>query len=176
MSFSSDNPILSNQVPISLDINPDEPEFNSILLLYLRRVANSVNTKEQAFYFLQETGDFQQWFTYLPAPAAPFTANPGETRNNYRTTADLVALNGGNIPPGTTTLTLTTATQPVAINGYLVPTDGYGGALDTTGISYFPSDPNVTITFNGSTNTFVITNNTGNALTWLVFVLEYLKN
>jgi hypothetical protein len=173
MSFTSDNPLLSNPLPISLDVNPDEANFDSVLLLYLRRVANAVNTKEQALYLLQETGDFQQWWTYLPASTTP---NPQETRNNYRTTTDLVALNGGNIPAGTTTLTLTSSTTPTAINGYLFPTDGYGGALDTSGNSYFPSDPNVTISFNGSTNTFTIVNNTGNALTWCVFVLEYLKN
>lgn len=171
--YTSDNPILSNQLPISLDVNPEEKEFGAVLLLYLRRIANAVNTKEQAFYLLQETGDFQQWFTYLSGTTIP---NPQENRNNYRTTVDLVALNGGNIPAGTTTVTLTATTQPPEINGYLFPTHGFGGAVDTTGVSYFPSDPNVTITFTASTQTFTITNNTGNALTWLVFVLEYLKN
>ena len=166
MTFSSDNPLNTNQLPISLDVNPDEQNFHSVLLLYLRRIANAVNTKESGLFLLQETASFEQYFT----------SSPQQTRNGYRTTVDLVALNAGNIPTGTTTLTLTGSTQPTAINGYLYPVHGFGGAVDTTGESYFPSDPNITISFNGSTNTFTILNNTGNALTWLVFALEYLKN
>ena len=166
MTFSSDNPLNTNQLPISLDVNPDEQNFHSVLLLYLRRIANAVNTKESGLFLLQETASFEQYFT----------SSPQQTRNGYRTTVDLVALNAGNIPTGTTTLALTGSTQPTAINGYLYPVHGFGGAVDITGESYFPSDPNITISFNGSTNTFTILNNTGNALTWLVFALEYLKN
>ena len=166
MTFSSDPSLNTNQLPISLDVNPEETNYQSILLLYLRRIANSTNTKESGLYLLQETASFEQWFG----------STPQQNRNGYRTTVDLVALNGGNIPNGTTTLTLTSSTQPAAIIGYLFPLPSGGGALDTTGQSYFPSDPNVTISFKGSTNTFTIVNNTGNALTWCVFDLEYLKN
>jgi len=161
MTFSSDQSLNTNQLPISFDINPDEPNFESTLLLYVRRVANAVNTKENGLYLLQETANFEQWYT----------ATPQETRS-----ADLVQLNGGVIPAGTTTLVLTTSTQPPAITGYMFPVDGFGGCLDTAGVSYFPSDPNVTITFTASTQTITIINNTGNNLTWAVFVLEYLKN
>ncbi len=105
-------------------------------------------------------------------------------RNGYRLTVDMVALNllinaSATIPAGTTTLQLTTTgprTQPQPIIGYLYPTRGFGGALDTTGVSYFPSDPNIIVTFMGSTNTFTIINNTGNALVQFYWVLEYLKN
>lgn len=174
MSFSSDNPLISNQIPISFDINPDEQDFDRTLMLYLRRMANATNTKEQGLYLLQETGNFQQWFTYLTGTSTP---DPQQNRNDYRTTVDLVALNGGNIPAGTTILpALTTTTNPPAINGYLYPTRGFGGAKGANGISYFPSDPNVTVSFNSSTNVFTVINNTGVALTWLVFVIEYLKN
>jgi hypothetical protein len=166
MTFSSDNPLNTNQLPISLDVNPDEQNFHSVLLLYLRRIANAVNTKESGLFLLQETASFEQYFT----------SSPQQTRNGYRLTVDLVALNGGNIPTGVTTVTLTPLTQPPAISGYLYPVHGFGGALDTTGLSYFPSDPAVLIDFMASTNTFTIRNNTGNALTWLVFALEYLKN
>jgi len=169
MSFTSDNAILSNQLPVSLDVNPGEEGFDSILLLYLRRIANATNTKEQALYLLQETGNFQQWFSD--------TTQIAQNRNGYRITVDFVALNAGvNIPNGTTNLQLTASTQPPAINGFLFPTRGVGGATDTTGVCYFPSDPNVTISFNPSTNTFTIVNNTGNALTQLYWVMEYLKN
>jgi hypothetical protein len=178
MSFSSDNPTLSNQVPVSFDVNPEEKNFNATLMLYLRRMANSVNTKDQGLYLLQETGNFQQWFN----DSSPVTVS--NNRNGYRLTVDMVALNllinsVSTIPAGTTTLQLTASspiTQPPPINGYLFPTRGFGGAIDTSGVSYFPSDPNIEVTFTGSTNTFTIINNTGNALTQFYWVMEYLKN
>jgi hypothetical protein len=178
MSFTTDQPTLSNQVPVSLDVNPDEKDFHSTLILYLRRIANAVNSKEQALYPLQETGDFQLWFNN----STPLVIS--NNRNGYRLTVDMVALNllingTPTIPAGTTTLQLTITaprTQPQPIVGYLYPTRGFGGALDTTGVSYFPSDPNIIVTFMGSTNTFTIINNTGNALVQFYWVLEYLKN
>lgn len=170
MSSSSNNPLISNQLPISLDVNPEEKGFQSTLILYLRRIANAVNTKESGQFLIQEIANFEQWFQ-------PFVDGvPLQTRSGYRLTFDLVALKGGNIPTGTTSLTLTTSTQPPAIIGYLYPVHSSGGALDTTGVSYFPSDPNVEITYTNSTNTITIINNTGNALTWCVWEMNYLKN
>ena len=164
---TSDNSLFTNQLPISLDVDKDDEEFSSILLLYLRRVANAVNTKENGLYLLQETANFEQWYQI---------ANPGQNRNAYRLTADLILLNGGNISTGSTSLTLSTSTQPIKINGYLYPVQGFGGALDTSGISYFLNDPSVYVRYKSSTNTITIVNNSGNALTWCVWVMEYLKN
>lgn len=172
MTFSSDPSLNTNQLPISLNVNPDEKDYQTILQRYLRRVANAVNTKTSGLYLLQENANFEQWFQTTVSTSGASIQN----RNAYRTTIDLVKLNGGPILVGTTTVTLTTSTQPPAINGYLYPVQGFGGALDSTGISYFPSDPKVTITFTGSTNTISITNNTGNSLVQCYFVLEYLKN
>jgi len=167
MTFSSNASLNTNQLPISLDVNPEDKDFQSILLLYLRRVANAVNTKESGLFLLQETANFEQW--YQPG-------NPQQNRNAYRTTADLVILNGGNIPTGTTNIVLSAATQPPNINGYLYPVQGFGGAKDTTGLSYFLNDPSVYVRYNSVTNTISIQNNTGNSLTWCVWVMEYLKN
>jgi hypothetical protein len=166
VTSSSDPALNTNQLPISFDVNPKEKEFEENLVLYMRRVANSVNTKTSGLYLLQENANFEQWFG----------TSPQQNRNAYRLTTDLVALNGSNIPTGTTTISLSTSTQPVAPIRYLYPIQGFGGALDTSSNSYFPSDPKVTISYNGSTSTFTIINNSGNALTWCVFVLEYLKN
>jgi hypothetical protein len=168
MTFSSDPSLNTNQLPISLDVNPDEKEYGNILQLYLRRIANATNTKTSGLYLLQENANFEQWFT----------STPQQNRSAYRITLDLVALNGGSIsaavnPPP---IVLTALTQPPKINGYLYPVQGFGGALDTAGNSYFPSDPKVTIYYTNSTNTITIINNTGNALTWCVWVMEYLKN
>ena len=171
MTFSSDPSLNTNQLPVSIDVNPDEEGFQSVLLLYLRRVANAVNTKESGLYLLQETANFEQWFG----------ATPQQNRNAYRLTLDLVSLNGGPITSPNPDIILypgpvPPATQPVPPIGYLYPIQGFGGALDTAGISYFLNDPQIYVRYTSSTNTISITNNTGNALTWCVFVLEYLKN
>jgi hypothetical protein len=167
MTFSSNQPLNTNQLPISLDVNPDDKDFENILLLYLRRVANAVNTKESGLFLLQENANFEQWYQI---------ANPQQNRNAYRITADLVLLNGGNIPVGSTSLVLSSTTQPMNITGYLYPVQGFGGAVDTGGLSYFLNDPSIYVRYNNSTNTIIIQNNSGNALTWCVFVMEYLKN
>ena len=167
MTFSSDNPLNTNQLPISLDVNPEDKDFENILLLYLRRVANAVNTKESGLFLLQENANFEQWYQ---------TGNPQQNRNAYRITFDLVLLNAGNIPVGSTNIVLSTTTQPMKINGYLYPVQGFGGAIDTSGLSYFLNDPDIYVRYNNSTNTIIIQNNSGNALTWCVWVMEYLKN
>lgn len=166
MTFSSDNPLNTNQLPISLDVNPDETDFQSTLILYLRRIANAINTKESGLFLLQENAPFEQWYQI---------GNPGQNRSAYRITADLVLLNAGNIPIGATSLVLNATTQPMNINGYLYPVQGFGGAIDTAGTSYFLNDPSIYVRYVNSTNTITITNNTGNALTWAVWVMEYLK-
>lgn len=166
MTFSSNQSLNTNQLPISLDVDSQDREFQSILLLYLRRVANAVNTKESGLFLLQENANFEQWFG----------ATPQENRSAYRITFDLVALNAGNIGAGTTNIILSTSTQPPLINGYLYPVQGFGGAVDTSGLSYFLNDPDVYIRYQNSTNTIIIQNNSGNDLTWCVYVFEYLKN
>lgn len=167
MTISSNQPLNTNQLPVSLDVNPEDRDFENILLLYLRRVANAVNTKESGLFLLQENANFEQWYQ---------TGNPQQNRNGYRITADLVMLNAGNIPTGTTNIVLSASTQPMSIMGYLYPVQGFGGALDTTGISYFLNDPDIYVRYQNSTNTIIIQNNSGNALTWCVWVMEYLKN
>lgn len=167
MTFSSNQPLNTNQLPVSFDVNPEDKEFQSILLLYLRRVANAVNTKESGLFLLQESANFEQYYQI---------GNPGQNRNGYRITADLVMLNAGNIPVGTTNIVLSSSTQPQSIPGYLYPTQGFGGAIDTGGLSYFLNDPSIYVRYQNSTNTIIIQNNSGNALTWCVWVQEYLKN
>lgn len=167
MSLSSNQPLNTNQLPVSLDVDPNDKDFENILLLYLRRVANAVNTKQSGLFLLQETASFEQYYQI---------GNPQQTRNGYRITVDLVFLNGGNIPVGSTGIVLSSSTQPQNINGFLYPVHGFGGAIDTAGISYFPNDAAIYVRYQNSTNTIFIQNNSGNALTWCVWVMEYLKN
>jgi hypothetical protein len=172
MTFSSDPSVNTNQLPVSLDVNPGEEGFESTLLLYLRRIANATNTKNSGLHLLQETANFEQWFQSSPTTDGSSQQN----RNAYRITIDIIALYGGKFPDMTTdTVPLSASTQPPEINGYVYPVQGYGGATDTEGNSYFPSDPNVTISYKSSTNTLTITNNTANELTQLYWVMEYLK-
>jgi len=167
MTFSSNQTLNTNQLPISLDVDPEDKDFENILLLYLRRVANAVNTKASSLFLLQETANFGQWYQI---------GNPQQNRNAYRITIDLVLLKGGNIPTGSTNIVLSSTTQPANIMGYLYPVQGFGGAVDTSGLSYFLNDPSIYVRYQSSTNTITIQNNSGNALTWCVWVQEYLKN
>lgn len=93
MSFSSDNAIQVNQLPLSIDFPEDLGELVKSLELIYKRIANCVNTKEGSLYSLQELGNFNQYFT---------TNNPQQFRNVYRKVFDMVNLNGGNIAGGAT--------------------------------------------------------------------------
>ena len=178
MTFSSDNSLITNQLPISLDIDSKDENFDDIMLIYLRRIANAMNTKESGLFLLQENASFEQWYQLTPTTSV----NSQQNRNGYRLTMDLVNLNFqingiNNIPVGSTSLTLSSSTQPKIINGYLYPVQGFGGAIESvTGISYFLNDPVIYVRYNSSTNTIIIQNNAVNALTWCVWVMEYLKN
>jgi hypothetical protein len=178
MTFSSDPALNTNQLPITLNVDPDDEKFGDILLLYLRRVANAVNTKESGLFLLQENATFEQWYQI---------GNPQQNRNAYRITIDLVNLNFqlnavNNIPTGSTSLILNSdpstppVTQPIPPLGYLYPVQGFGGSVDSSGLSYFLNDPQIYVRYMASTNTITIQNNSGSALTWCVFVMEYLKN
>lgn len=64
MSFSSDQPLLSNQLPISLELPRENSEkFYEILELFIKRIVNAVNFKEGSLYDLNEVANFQQFFT-----------------------------------------------------------------------------------------------------------------
>jgi hypothetical protein len=176
MTFSSDPALNTNQLPVSLDINSDEEGYDNILQLYLRRIANAVNSKESGLFLLQENAPFEQWFNEV----TEVSSTQQYLRNAYRLTVDLVLLNGAPIatqaPNTPLSLVLTTSTIPIAIVGYMFPVQGFGGALDSAGISYFINDPDVYVRYVSATNTFLVYNTTGNNLTWCVYVIEYLKN
>lgn len=92
MAFSSDQPIQSNQLPISIEFpSTDDPDFNEVLSLTYKRIADSSNTKEGALYTLSEVANFRKF--YKPN-------NTQEIRNSYRKVFDLVKQSGGVIAPG----------------------------------------------------------------------------
>lgn len=179
MSFSSDIPLQSNQLELSIDFpEASKPEFRDLLSLTYKRITDSVNFKEGGLYQLREEANFQRYF---PNPSN-VTDNTFNLRSGYRTTFDLVYLNGAPIPSGITTpITLTSSTQPTLIptnNGVLIPTDGWGAATIAGPKYFFINDPLLYVRFNNTVpgaQVIEITNNTGSPLTQCYWVFHYLK-
>jgi hypothetical protein len=164
MAFSSDQPLLSNQQSISLVVpETNNPEFVNIMSLYLKRMADSLNTKEGALYLLQELATFKQFYlTQQPANSSTSLI----TRNVYRRTYDLVNLNGGNIA-GSAVIT-----KPHGITGLTDTALIYASCVSTDPRFFTVVYPNIYLT---NTN-IVFTNPLGTALTKCTVVAEYLKN
>lgn len=159
MAFSSDLPLQSNQVSISLEVpKPSDPNFEKIMSLYMKRTADAINTKEGALYLLQELATFKQFYT---------TTNPQLNRNVYRRTFDLVNLNGGNIAGGAT------ITFPHGIVGILESALIYASCTSTATQLFTVVFPYVYLTPTDIvfTNPLPVT-----ALTKCTGVAEYLKN
>lgn len=77
MSFSSDQPLLANQLPVSFEIPRNDPDrLYEVLELLFKRISNAVNTKDGSLYNLQEVANFQQFFT----DGDPQTFRPGYRR------------------------------------------------------------------------------------------------
>ncbi len=166
MSFSSDAPLVANQLPISIDFpETSDPDFLSTLSLIYKRIADAANTKEGALYLLQELATFQLFFTL---------GDPQTLRNTYRFTYDLVDENGGNIPNGTTTIALP---QEDLINGILNPTMGKIAATIAGPIYVFAGDVNIRFdNTNSAAQNIIVINNTGSPLIQCYFTIEYTKN
>lgn len=165
---------LSSYLPIEFDIPNDQVILRELIATRNRLTAQIVNIKENGNYEKNEILTAQQWFSTIVSGAI-ITSYP------LRLTFDLVALNSGTPIPngGTTTLTLTTTTQPAAINipTAIQPVHGFGAANNGTNF-FFINDPLVFVNTNVWTNAtqqIIITNNSGAALTQAVWVFEYIK-
>ena len=154
---SSDNALVTNQLPVSIDFPREEDQFYPMLTDLYKRIAYSTNSKENALYYLQETATFKQYFT---------VDNPQKTRNVYRFTYDLVDLNGGNIAGGAT------VAFPHGITGISDTAIIYCGCVSTDPLYFSVMYPNVYL---DSVN-INFTNPLGTALTKANAVCEYLKN
>jgi hypothetical protein len=164
--FSSDQSLITNALPISVDFPRDQQDFiNTISLLY-KRIANAVNAKESALYLLEELATFKLYFT---------SNDPLIFRNVYRKTFDMVNLNGGNIGAG--------ATVSVAhgINGIVACTLIFGTATTSdVPVRYVPLPyvsqiiaENIQIYL---TPTNVVLVNGNSILTQAYITAEYVKN
>ncbi len=93
MSFSSDKPLQSNQLPISIDYPlPSDQNFLSVLSLDRKRISDSVNSKVGGIFSQQENANFCLYNV----------EDPNTTSNSYRKCFNITQLNGGNIAGGAT--------------------------------------------------------------------------
>lgn len=169
MSFSSDQPLLANQLPISLELPKLEtPElFLEQTELLFKRYANVVNTKEGAFYpVLKETATFQTYVTSFLPSGLP------NNRNTYRMVVDFGAL------PNTTTKSVA---HGIAFDPNFTLTRMYGASTDPVNLLYLPlpyaspTSANAIEMYADATNVVIITGSNRSAFTRTTVVLEYSK-
>lgn len=158
MSFSSDQPLLSNQLPISIDFAENQAIFLDQLTLLYKRIADTVNKKEGSVYSIQENATFKQY---------PTADNPQQFKNVYRKTFDMIDLNGGNIAGGAT------VSFPHDITGLFAGTLIYAGCTSTDPRYFSIMGPN-DVWLDATNVNF--TNPLGTPLTHCYVVAEYLKN
>lgn len=164
--FSSDQPLLSNQIPISLDFPSEPEELNLFVQMIIKRIANATNTKESGLYIPIENATFISYFT--PDNSQVF-------RNVYRKTFDMVDLNDGNIAPGATVFFAHGITSLVAC------TRIYGTATTTDAPVRFIPLPYVSKVVAEEiqiylTPTHVFLVNGTSTLTQAYIIAEYVKN
>ena len=163
MSFSSNQPLVSNQLPISQEFPRVDPDFDQVLSLHMKRISDTVNTKEGALYLPQELATFQQYFT----------SDPQRTRSVYRKVIDTGALPNATIkavPHGITFDVNSTTTRI------------YGSATDPVAIVYIPLPFVEIIPANGAqiyvdgTNVYIRTGINRTNFTRSTVVIEWTKN
>jgi hypothetical protein len=159
MSFSSDQPSLVNQLPVSLDLPKTWEQAHEIISIMIKLQNDAINKKEGSLYIPVELGNFQSYYT---------RGDANTFRNAYRKVFDLVGLNGNvNIGAGAT------VTFPHGITGLF---QSAGIRADCTSVTptFFSvmGQPTVYLT---STDV-VFTNPLAVALTCVNVVADYLKN
>lgn len=174
MAFSSDNPLLANQLPISVDFPRGEEKYDDLIdsleLLY-KRVANAVNSKEGALYQPTEQATFGLY--PLRSTTAPYPYLPNQFVNTYRKTIDFGAL------PNTATKTVA---HGIAFTTAFKLTQLYGAATDPVNRLYISlpfSSPtlnqNILLSVD-ATNITITTAIDYSAFTLCNVVIEYSKN
>ncbi len=174
MAFSSDPALLSNQLPISLDLPRGVETYDEMLekleLLY-KRIANAVNTKEGGQYQPRELATFEQY--PLRSTVSPFPYLPNQFVNIYRKIVDFGAL------PNATTKSVP---HGIAFNTQCKATRTYIEATDPVNLLYiqipFASptlNENIKLVVDG-TNVNVTTAIDYSAFTMCNVVIEFSKN
>lgn len=164
MSFTSDNPLQTNQLPISVEYPQDPKLLQVVNTETYKRTANAVNTKTSGLYLPQEIASFQQYFT---------SGNPMQNRDVYRKVVDFGAL------PNTAAKTVA---HGITFDSNSTLTRLYAAATDPVNLLYIPipyASPtlanNIELSLD-STNVIITTGNNRSAFTTCYVVIEWLKN
>jgi hypothetical protein len=162
MSFSSDQPLLSNQLS-DFDIPENFDDFSDVFEREHKRVIDTVNTKEGGLYLLQESATFQQYFNEV---------DPQSNRNVYRK-----VINFGSLPNATTKR----VPHNVALTSTARITRMYGGSTDPSTIQFKPlpfSSPTLinNVTLEADQTDIIITTGADlSAFRFTTVVFEYTK-
>ncbi len=161
--FSSDQPLVANQLPVSVDFPRDAEEFLDTITLLYKRIAFAVNTKEGSLYIPREIANFQQYFT---------PSDPQRLRPVYRRTVDFGALPNAGVK---------TVAHGIAFDSNFTTTRIYGSATDPVGLTYLPL-PYASNTagasiemFINATNVVIATGSNRSNYTRCTVVIEYMK-
>jgi hypothetical protein len=174
MGFSSDQPLVSNQLPVSTEFSHNVEEYEDFVedleLLY-KRVAASVNTKVGGLFVPYEVATFKQF--PLRSTTAPFPYLPQQFTNVYRKTVDFGALPNTALKSVAHGITFTANSKATMI---------YAAATDPVNLLYIPipfSSPtlneNIKISID-ATNINITTAIDYSPFTMCNVVLEYSKN
>lgn len=174
MAYSSDQPLLSNQLEISQDFPRDIEKYSETMVnldLTYKKIANVVNTKIGGLYQPMELATFEQY--PLRSTISPFPYLPNQFVNIYRKTIDFGALpNAGlkSVPHG---INFTTACKGTRI---------YGCATDPVNLLYIPLpfasptlNKNIQLDIDGM-NVNITTAIDYSAFTLCNVVIEFSKN
>jgi len=174
MAFSSDQPLLSNQLSISEDFPRDIEKFPETMVnldLTYKKIANVVNTKVGGLYQPLELATFEQY--PLRSTTAPYPYLPNEFVNVYRKTIDFGALPNAGLKSVAHGIAFTTAYKGTRI---------YGCATDPVNRLYIPlpfSSPtlnkNIQLDID-ATNINITTAIDYSAFTLCNVVIEFSKN
>lgn len=162
MSFSSDNPQITNQLETTVDFTGDKPLFLDTLTNTYRKISSTVNTKTGGLYQPTELSNSEQFFT---------PSNPQKQRNVYRMTVDF-----GPLPNNTTK----TISHGINFTSEFALTKVYGASSDPTGLQYIPL-PYVSVAGNSiellitSSTVTIITNSNRSNFKITYIVIEYCK-
>lgn len=164
MSVSSDQPLLANQLPISLEIPlPTDAEFVPVLSLLLKKMIDTVNTKEGSLYLPQEIANFMKLYGS--------STDPQTFRNGYRKLFIIGAIAAG--ATSTTAHGITSLTQIIHRSGEAIT-----AVPDFRSIPYASATlvtDQIQLTIDG-TNIVIVNGATAPNITSAVVWFDYVKN
>lgn len=163
MSFSSDQPMVTNQLS-DFDLPENFEDFSEIFEREHKRVIDVVNSKEGGLYLPQELATFQRYFD---------EEDPQTTKNVYRK-----LVNFGSLPNTTSKR----VEHNVTFNNVTRLTRMYGAASDASGIQFIPLPfASPTLANNVSleadeTDVIITTGSDRSNFDFTTVVLEYTKS